>query len=129
MQKTRLLLATIAGFSFLSFAALADVGNPLIGKWVEKFANGASMQTEFTTTSISSTPMDAAGKPSGSTITAQVTYKNLGHNEKMGDGYSIDFVTPDGKPAGPGIMGYLKTPDALELDFPSASTHNLKRVK
>ncbi len=113
----------------MASAVFADSANPLLGKWVEKFPNGASMLTVFTDKTITSTPADTNGKPSGSAITANITYKSLGHDDKLGDGYNINFVSPDGKSDGPGIMAYVKTPDTLVLDFPGASTHNLSRVK
>jgi hypothetical protein len=124
-----LFLCLLAGACALSAgASVAETANPLIGKWIEKFANGNAMVTEFTPTTISSTPMDAAGKPQGAPRKAEVSYRLVHSGRDLGQEYAIDFKGTNGQPGG-GILAYLKNSDSVILDFPGLAAHPMTRLK
>ncbi len=114
---------------FLAAPLYAETRNPLIGKWVEKFANGNGMLTEFTETTISSASIDARGKIRPVGAPASITYKPLGYNKEMGDGYAVDFVPQNGMSGGGGILVYLKDSNTILMDFPGVGVHHMTRLK
>src|SRR5579883_209542 len=114
----RLLL--LCGLCLLTNEATAADPNQIIGQWIERFANGNGIVTEFAADTISSRPVDAAGKslPSSSLPPPmKVTYKDLGH-----DAVGIDFG------GGGGIMVFIKGPNTIVLDFPGMGAHLLTRL-
>jgi len=101
------------------FAGTAGAVEPgaLIGKWIERFANGNGMVTEFTATTLVSYPVDAAGKPMSSGPPSPVTYRALDANT-----IKVEFG------GGAGILVLIKDPNTLELDFPGMGAHRLVRM-
>ena len=122
-----IVLLVISVFTVLVCAdpALANDGAPLLGKWTEKLSHGGQMLVEFTETSMSFTPVDAAGGHPKPANTAQVTFKNLGKSEGS-ESVAIDIKDPKGGPSS-GILAIIKSRDELVLDFPGLGAHVLKR--
>ncbi len=110
----------------LPVVAFAD-DSPVLGRWTETLPNGKHMVTEFTPTTLSSTPTDDKGALLVQPNVFAVSYKPLGHSDK-GDSYEVDFDADKGKKKG-GLMLFLKDRDSMLMDFPGMGAHNLTRVK
>ena len=95
----------------------AEEDNPLIGKWIQKLKLG-SMVTEFTPTTISSTPADLDGKLLKKPEPMRVWYRRS-------DNYMLILFTEKGDE---GIMARLEGPDSLLLILPGMGAHQLQRM-
>jgi hypothetical protein len=112
--------AVLIGAAVITAAAPADAADPatVMGNWIEKLPNGASMLVDLAPNSISFQPVSASGKPAGDAQTAKVTYKAL-------DGDFVAVVFGDGSS---GVMIQRKSADAIVLDFPGVGAHQLTRL-
>jgi hypothetical protein len=116
MNASISIVAAIATLG-LSVPAFAAEPSAIMGKWIERFANGKGMVTEFLPNAISSYPVDEAGKPRHEPQKLPVKYKDLGNQE-----FSITFGD------GGGILLHLTSVDSATLDFPGVGAHNLTRL-
>ena len=107
---------------FLSISQLALAGEPieLFGKW--KFQGPKAIVIwEFTTSTVSTTPFDATGKPLAEPNKANISYQYLNNNS-----WGINFKTADGKPGG-GFIAIIKSKNTVVVDFPGAEAQTLSR--
>jgi hypothetical protein len=116
MRKPALLglLATIA------FAGAAHAATPsiVLGKWIERFPNGAGMVTEFTAASISSYPVDSFGHATATPTAMPVTYVDLG-----GEILGVTFK------GGGGAVVARTGDNAITMALPGIGAHALTRAK
>jgi hypothetical protein len=109
----------VAAALLMMSAALAWSADPgsLYGKWLERFSNGSGMVTEFTATTLSYYPVDAAGKPTEAARENDVTYLDL------------DAGTVRVNLQGGGALSVLiKDPKNIVLDDGGAVSHRLVRM-
>jgi hypothetical protein len=122
MRNTRRSAAVVGlalGVCIASAAFAADPSS-IMGKWVERFPNGAGMVTEFTPEAIAYASVDKTGQPEGSPKKTPATYKDLG-----GDLVGVQFPGSNGS----GIMLQRTGPDSLTMDFPGMGMHKLTRFE
>jgi len=115
LRPTRILAATVLLLLTASVRA-ADPGS-LFGKWIEKFANGSGMVTEFTAGTLSYYPVDAAGKPTEAARQNEVTYLDL-------DKETIRVNLQGGG----AISVLIKDTKNIVLDYGGTGTHRLVRL-
>jgi hypothetical protein len=116
MFRTSLAVAGVM-FCVTGAAVAADPGL-LSGSWVERLPNGASMVTEFASSTIYSYALDPSGKrlPAGNKM--NVTYRDLDRSS-----IGIDFQ------GGGGFMVIVKDPQTIILDFPGVGVHQLTKLQ
>ena len=114
---TRLVLGVaIAGA--LAGAAQAAIPATVYGKWIERYADGAGMVTEFSAAQVSSYPVDSDGRATAAPTAMPVTYVDLG-----GPMVGVSFNS------GGGAVAAKTGDDAITLDFPGIGAHELTRLK
>jgi hypothetical protein len=90
----------------------------LYGRWIEKFANGNGMVTEFAAATLSYYPVDAAGKPTEAARQNEVAYIDL------------DKETVRVNLQGGGAISILVTDTRhIVLDYGGGGTHRLVRIQ
>jgi hypothetical protein len=114
---TRLALG-VALAGALAGAAQAAIPSTVFGKWVERYADGNGMVTEFSAAQISSYPVDSYGHATAAPTAMPVTYVDLG-----GPMVGVSFNS------GGGAVAAKTGDDEITLDFPGIGAHELIRVK
>ena len=117
-MRLAILSVSIFGSAIIAVSASAASPESIWGKWIQTFPKGGGMVTEFTQTSISSYPVDSAGKPLKTASTQNVTYRDLGQNI-----VGIDFS------GGGGIMALKSGVDTLTMDFPGLAAFTIVKLK
>jgi hypothetical protein len=110
-------LAALGTLLALAGQTLAADPAMLMGKWLEKFANGSGMVTEFTASTLSYYPVDAAGKPTEAARQNEITYLDLDKETvriNLQGGGSISVSVKDAK--------------HIVLDYGGAGLHRLVRM-
>jgi hypothetical protein len=90
----------------------------LSGKWIEKFANGNGMVTEFSAAAIAYYPVDASGKATESPRENVATYRDL-------DPKTIRVELQGGG----GILIRIQDKNTIQMDFPGMAAHRLVRLR
>jgi hypothetical protein len=103
----------------LTLCASARAADPasLYGKWIEKFANGNGMVTEFTPATLSYYPVDAAGRATEAARQNEVTYVDL-------DKETVRINLQGGG----AVSVRLKDAQNIVLDYGGAGIHRLVRL-
>jgi hypothetical protein len=102
----------------LAGAAQAAIPSTVYGKWIERYADGAGMVTEFSAAQVSSYPVDSFGRATAAPTAMPVTYVDLG-----GPMVGVSFS------GGGGAVAAEKGADSITLDFPGIGAHELTRLK
>ena len=107
----------VAAFVLLIGAAVADDSAQLIGQWIDKLPNGASMVTVFTSTTVAFHGVDPQGND-GPTNTVQVAYK-----KSSSGAIAITAEDQQGDP----LLVTVKDDNTLLMTFPGADPRTLVR--
>jgi hypothetical protein len=114
---TRLVLGATFAVA-LAGVAQAAIPSTVYGRWIERYADGAGMVTEFSAAQVSSYPVDSAGRATAAPTAIPVTYVDLG-----GPMVGVSFNS------GGGAVAAKNGADSITLDFPGVGAHELTRLK